>query len=513
VSSPGRPQAARIGPRAARIGLVLGPLAAAAVYRLLGGGSLGHSGRVVAAVGVLMAVFWLTEALPIPATALLPIALIPLLSGGAIGVREVSEPYANDLIFLFMGGFMMALAMQRWGLHRRIALRIILAVGDRPSTVVLGFMLASGFLSMWISNTATVVMMLPIALSVVELVRDRLLEDEEQAGSAVLDSIAAGEFHFAIALLLGTAYAASIGGVATLIGTPPNLMMAAFVSDDLAREISFAGWLPLGLPFAVILLPIAWVLLTRVVFPIRVREIPGGRRLIREELERCGPISRQERLVLAVFLLAASCWVLRSWLTGIEIAGAMPLAGLSDTGIAIIAALLLFAIPADLRAGEFLLDWRKALELPWGILLLFGGGLSLAAAVRSSGVDRYIGDAIASGANVPPFVMMALVAGVVILLTELTSNTATTATFLPIAAATAEGMAMDPLLLVIPATMAASCAFMMPVATPPNAIVFGSGELTIPQMCRAGLWLNAISLVVILVLVWVLGGPVLGIGR
>ena len=498
---------------AARVGLVLGPLAALAVYLLLGGSeSLAQPGRVVAAVGVLMAVLWLTEGLPIPATALLPIALIPLLTGGAIGVREVSEPYAHELIFLFMGGFMMALAMQKWGLHRRIALRIILTVGDRPSTVVLGFMLASSFLSMWISNTATVVMMLPIALSVVELVRDRLLADHEQAGSAVVDSIEAGEFHFAITLLLGTAYAASIGGMATLIGTPPNLMMAAFVEENFAREITFAGWLPLGLPFVVVLLPVTWILLTRVVFPIRLREIPGGRRLIREELARCGPISRPERLVLAVFLFAASAWVLRSWLVTIEVAGSRPLAGLSDTGIAVAAALLLFAIPADLRSGEFLLDWRKALELPWGILLLFGGGLSLAGAVRGSGVDRFLGDAIAGVANVPVWAMMALVAGVVILLTELTSNTATTATFLPIAAATAEGLGIDPLLLVIPAAMAASCAFMMPVATPPNAIVFGSGELTIPQMCRAGMWLNAISLVVILAIVWVLGGPVLGIG-
>ncbi|HVS64466.1 MAG TPA: DASS family sodium-coupled anion symporter [Thermoanaerobaculia bacterium] len=498
---------------AARVGLALGPLAAITVYLLLAGSvSLAQPGRVVAAVGVLMAVLWLTEAIPIPATALLPIALIPLLTGGAVGIREVSEPYAHELIFLFMGGFMMALAMQRWGLHRRIALRIILAVGDRPSTVVLGFMLASAFLSMWISNTATVVMMLPIALSVVELVRDRLLAEKEKAGAAVLDSIEAGEFHFAIALLLGTAYAASIGGMATLIGTPPNLMMAAFVADDFGREITFAGWLPLGLPFVVVLLPVAWILLTRVVFPIRVREIPGGRRLIHDELARCGPISRQERLVLAVFLLAATTWVLRSWLTGIEMAGVTPLAGLSDTGIAIAAALLLFTIPADLGKGEFLLDWPQAVKLPWGILLLFGGGLSLAAAVRSSEVDRFVGDAIAGVANVPVWAMMALVAGVVILLTELTSNTATTATFLPIAAATAEGLGIDPLLLVIPAAMAASCAFMMPVATPPNAIVFGSGELTIPQMCRAGLWLNVISLVVILAIVWVLGGPVLGIG-
>ncbi|HVS16102.1 MAG TPA: DASS family sodium-coupled anion symporter [Thermoanaerobaculia bacterium] len=505
---------ARSSSGAVRLGLVLGPALALVVYLLLGGSeSLGQPGRVVAAVGVLMAVLWLTEGLPIPATALLPLALIPLLTGGEVGIREVSEPYAHELIFLFMGGFMLALAMQKWGLHRRIALRIILAVGDRPATVVLGFMLASALLSMWISNTATVVMMLPIALSVIELVRDRLLADREEAGSAVIDSIEAGEFHFAIALLLGTAYAASIGGMATLIGTPPNLMMAAFVNDNFEREISFAGWLPMGLPFVMVMLPIGWLLLTRLVYPIRVREIPGGRQMIRRELERCGPMSRPERLVLAVFAVAASLWVLRAWLAGIEIAGARPFSGLSDTGIAIAAALLLFAIPVDLREGRFLLDWPQAVKLPWGILLLFGGGLSLAAAVRSSGVDQFVGDGIARVAHVPPLVMVALVAGVVILLTELTSNTATTATFLPIAAATADGLGMDPLLLVIPTAMAASCAFMMPVATPPNAIVFGSGELTILQMCRAGLWLNAISLVVILAVVWLLGGPVLGIAR
>jgi solute carrier family 13 (sodium-dependent dicarboxylate transporter), member 2/3/5 len=496
VTSPDRSGSGR------RFGLWLGPALAFATYAALSTSALSHPGRAVAAVAVLMGVLWLTEAVPIPATALLPIALLPLLTGGEIGVRAVAAPYAHDLIFLFMGGFLLALGMERWGLHRRVALHIILAIGDRPATVVLGFMVASAFLSMWISNTATVVMMLPIALSVVELVRRRL------EGT---DAVGRGEFHFAIALLLGVAYGASIGGTATLIGTPPNLMLAAFVADNLEGEITFGSWLPLGLPFAWGLLPMAWLVLVRVVFPIRVREIPGGRAFIREELRRCGPMLWAERLVLAVFLLAAAAWILRSPLSGVTVGGIQPFAGLTDAGIAMFAALLLFVLPAPGEGGERLLDWEHAVKLPWGVLLLFGGGLSLAEAMQRGGVDSFVGDQIARFEGVPDLGLMALVGGVVLLLTEMTSNTATTATFLPILAASAEGLGVDPIRLVVPAALAASCAFMMPVATPPNAIVFASGELTIRQMCRAGIWLNSIALAWILVLVTLFGDRLPGL--
>ncbi len=486
------------------VGLVVGPVLAIAVFALLEpqpGSALAPSGRAVAAVGVLMAVYWLTEALPVAATALLPLALVPLLSRGEIGIAAVAAPYGNEMIFLFMGGFMMALAMQRWGLHRRIALRIIDWVGDRPANVVLGFMIASAFLSMWISNTATAVMMLPIALSVIELVRQRVGDKESVRGS----------FPFAINLLLGTAYGASIGGTATLIGTPPNLMMAAFVKENFDREITFGAWLPFALPFACLLLPMTWWLLTRWVFPIRLAQIPGGRQLIRDEIARAGPMSRQERLVLVVFVVTALAWVFRSPLAALEVFGTRPLAGLSDAGIAIGAALVLFATPVSLRERTFLLDWPQAMRLPWGILLLFGGGLSLAAAVRTGGVDRWIGEQLSGFSHLPPLLIVTLVTGAVILLTEMTSNAATTATLLPILAASAEGLGIDPLRLVIPATLAASCAFMMPVATPPNAIVFGSGELTIPQMARAGIWVNAIALVLIILLIELVGPAIFGL--
>ncbi len=488
-------------------GLAAAPVLAAAVYLLIPGAVVGAdgevvsglstAGRAVAAVGVLMAVLWLTQALPVAATSLLPLAAIPLLTGGEVGVAQVATPYAHPNIFLFLGGFLLALSMQRWGLHQRIALHIILLVGSRPDRLVLGFMLASAALSMWISNTATVVMMLPIALSVIELVRRRLGPEAAPQGRP---------FAFAIALLLGTAYGASIGGVATKIGTPPNIQMMSFVRDNYGREITFAEWLPFGLLLSASFLPLAWLALVRVAYPIRIPQVPAGRDLIRAELARLGPASGPEKAVLVVFLVTAVLWTGRTWLTGIEIAGRAPFAGLTDPGIAIAASLVLFAAPVDLRRGVFLLSWKKALEAPWGILLLFGGGLSLAACVRDTGVDSFIGGSLLVLEGMPVLVLVAGAALLLILLTEVTSNTATTATFLPILGATAAAIDVDPLLFIVPATLAASCAFMMPVATPPNAIVFGSGELTIPQMVRAGLLLNLIGLVLVVFWVWVAGG-------
>jgi sodium-dependent dicarboxylate transporter 2/3/5 len=486
-----------------RFGLWLALALAVLAYAALGASSLSHSGRAVAAVAVLMSVLWLTEALPIPATALLPIALFPLLTGGDITVREATAPFAQDLIFLFLGGFLVALAMERWGLHRRIALRIILAVGHRPSTVVLGFMVASAFLSMWISNTATAVMMLPIATSVVQLVRDRL------AGAA---NVERGEFRFAIALMLGVAYGSSIGGAATLVGTPPNLMMAAFARDSLGVEISFASWLPLGLPFAWLLLPLSWLVLVYWIFPLRVKEIPGGRALIRDELRRCGPLTRSEGLVLAVFVVMALLWIAREPLADLAVGGARPLAGLTDAGIAIGGALLLFVLPAPGPQRGRLLDWSVAAKVPWGVLLLFGGGLSLAAGIQSAGVDVWVGDQLARFGGLPELLVIAGVVVVVVFFGEFTSNTATTATFLPILAASAQGLGVEPVPLVVASTLAASCGFMMPVGTPPNAIVFATGELSIRQMCRAGIWLDLLSIAWILVLVWLLGDRLPGVG-
>lgn len=497
------------------IGRFLGPVLAVAVYLLLdlAGEGLSDEGRVVAAVGVLMAVWWVTEALPLAATALLPIALFPLL--GAVGIEEATAPYANDIVFLFMGGFMLALAMQRWGLHRRIALRTVMAVGTRPVRVIGGFMLATGFLSMWVSNTATTVVMLPIGLSVLSLVFERVREQAKVGSNDHADQDAdvavraddPGITNFATCLMLAIAYAASIGSLATLIGTPPNLFMAGFLAENYGIEIGFGEWMLLGLPLAVVFMTLTWLLLTKVIYPTSLTDIPGGRELFRGELAKMGPMSRGERTILIVFVTTALAWVLREPLTSL-VPG---LAGLSDAGIAIVAALVLFAVPIDPRHGVFALDWSSAAKLPWGVLLLFGGGLSLAAAISSTGLDEFIGNQVGALAGVPALVLVLVTVVSVILLTELTSNTATAATFLPILAGVALGLDIDVLLLVVPAALAATCAFMLPVATPPNAIVFGSGHVTIPQMVRAGVWLNLVAIVLIPVAVYTLGAMALRI--
>jgi sodium-dependent dicarboxylate transporter 2/3/5 len=489
------------------IGRFLGPILALIAYFSLSAGSdeLSKTGVATISVGILMAVWWVSEALPLPATALLPIALFPLL--GVLEIGDATAPYANDLIFLFMGGFMIALAMQRWGLHRRIALLTILLVGTKPIYMIGGFMLATAFLSMWVSNTATTVMMLPIGLSVLGLVLrsgddtpgDSETSDEELTGS--------GASNFAICLMLGIAYAASIGSLATLIGTPPNLFMASFLQENYDISIGFGQWMLVGLPLSVVFLFIAWIVLTRFVFPPEIDEISGGRQLIRGQLDEIGSISRGEKFVLAIFVVTALSWMFRGFITT-----AVPfLGGLDDAGIAIIAAIILFAVPIDWRNGIFALDWETARQLPWGVLILFGGGLSLASAVTETGVDKWIGGLISGLQAVPVFLLIGIVAVSILLLTELTSNTATAAAFLPIVAGAAGGLDLSPLVFVVPAALAASCAFMMPVATPPNAIVFGSGHITIVQMVRAGIWLNLIGAILVTLTVYTLAAWVLGI--
>lgn len=485
-------------------GLVAGPLIAVTAYLLLPAAELDPAGevvrgltpegRVTAAVGALMAVWWLSEALPLSVTALLPVVLLPPLGARAIG--EATGPYADPVIFLFLGGFILALGMQRWGLHRRIALHTLRVVGTRPRMVIGGLMLATGLISMWVSNTATVAMMLPIGVSVIHLVRARLEGQPAAAGA------------FATALTLGIAYAASIGGVGTLIGTPPNVILKAYVERTYGQEISFAAWLALGVPLVAVFLPLAWLYLAWVAFPVRLEAIPGGRELIREELGRLGPMSHGERAVLVVFLLTAAAWVLRP-----QIVARTGLAGLTDEGIAVAAAVVLFLVPARSRESAFVMDWETASRLPWGILLLFGGGLSLAGAIQASGVDRFIGRGFAVLAGVPPFVIVLSVALVVIFLTELTSNTAVASTFMPVlgGAGGAAALGMDATLLLVPAALAASYGFMLPVGTPPNAIVFGSGFVTQRQMVRAGLGLNLLGALLVAVAGYFFAGPLLGL--
>jgi sodium-dependent dicarboxylate transporter 2/3/5 len=471
------------------LGLVLGPALCLVMLLLPPPAGLEPAGWRAAAAAVLMAVWWVTEAVPIPVTGLVPLALFPTL--GIASMADTSAPYGDPLIFLFLGGFLIALGLERWNLHRRIALGVVSVVGTRPAALVGGFMLATAFLSMWVSNTATAVMMLPIGLSVIGL----------------LNREGAGTGGFATALLLGIAYAASIGGLATLIGTPPNALLAAFMNRTYGVEIGFAQWMAIGLPITAILLLAAWLLLTRVSFALPREPIAGSAELLRGEIAALGRLTGPEIRVGLVFLAAALLWVARPALGGV-----LP-AGVNDTVIAIAAGVLLFIIPAggDAPRGTTLLDWGAAKRLPWGVLLLFGGGLSLAAAISKTGLAAWIGSAFAGLGAWPVILVVLLVTASIIFLTELTSNTATAAAFLPLMASVAPALAVDPFLLTIPVALAASCAFMLPVATPPNAIVFGSGHLTVAQMARAGFLLNVVGTAAIVGLVWLAVGSLFAV--
>lgn len=487
--SPGAPEPVARSLRP-RIGLIAGPLVFALMLIAAPPAGLSPAAWRTAAVAVLMAVWWITEAIPIPVTALLPLVLFPPLEVADIGAA--AAPFANPVIYLFMGGFLIARAMERWELHRRFAMRIIRAVGSGRRGLVGGFMAASAFLSMWMSNTATTIMMLPIASSVIAMAHAGGASSGGTSGPAARE-----HDRFGAALMLGIAYAASIGGIATLIGTPPNALLAGFMSENYGVEIGFARWLIVGLPLAALMLPIAWLVLVRVAFPLGSGSIPGGREALVEAAARLGRPSRGEWITGTVFVVVAVAWVagplLGRWIPG-----------LTDAGIAMTGAVALFVLPVDARRGVFVLDWTSAARIPWGVLVLFGGGLSLARAIATSGLAEWIGHAMSGFSGLPVLGVMFVVTLIVIFLTEMTSNTATAATFLPIVASFAVGMGHDPLLFAVPAVLAASCAFMLPVATPPNAIVYASGAVSVPQMSRAGLILNLAFSVLIPLAAWAL---------
>jgi sodium-dependent dicarboxylate transporter 2/3/5 len=461
-----------------QLALLTGPLLAILVYSLLPESAaglngeeiiLGTAGRATAGLAIWMAVWWLTEATSIYATALLPLALMPLL--GVSTIKETAGAYAHPLIFLFLGGFILALALEKWHLHRRFAVTVLKLIGTKPATLVGGFMFIAATLSMWITNTATTLVMLPILLSIIGL----------------LDKNSANKKNFSLCLLLGVAYAASIGGIGTIIGTVPNMFTVSFIQNELGTDISFAKWMTIGLPIVIVFIPLVWWLLTHWIYP------PGDDEVGQEFLdEKPEPWSIGAKLTLAIFLLTAACWICRPLLMKRP-----PLANLSDTGIAIIATLLLFSIPVNLKQRKFLMDWDTALRVPWGVLLLFGGGLALAGAIRANGVGELLASQLSSLHGVPPLLMTMMVVSFIIFLTELTSNTATTTALIPIFAVMAEGLGINPLSIILPATIAASCAFMLPVATPPNAIVFSSNLIRVPEMARAGFWLNLTGILVI----------------
>ncbi|HHJ16886.1 MAG TPA: DASS family sodium-coupled anion symporter [Gammaproteobacteria bacterium] len=465
--------------RPSGIGLWLGPAVFLLMLLLPQPQGLAPEAWRLAAVSVWMAVWWISEAIPIPATALLPIVLFPLL--GIMPATTVTGSYGHHLIFLFIGGFMIAATLERWGLHRRIALHVIRRTGTSPARLVLGFMLATALLSMWISNTATTMLMVTIGLAVLK----QVLPDTQQQGSPL-----------SVALMLGIAYAASIGGIATLIGTPPNAILAGVLEQNYGIQLGFGDWMLFALPLSALMLGLCWLYLTRFAFPLHAVELPGSMDVIEQQLGELGDMSRAERRVAWVFGSVAVAWI------GHGLIDWAPLAPLRDSTIAIAGALALFMIPAGTEQRRFLLDWQTAVRIPWDIIILFGGGFALAAGFSETGLTGWLGQQLHVLKGMPVVWVLVAVGLMVTFLTEVTSNTATASLLLPVLGALALAIALPPMLLMVTATLCASFAFMLPVATPPNAIVFGSRCLRIPQMARAGLWLNFLGVLLITAFVY-----------
>jgi len=432
-------------------------------------------------ITIWMALWWVTEVIPISVTALLPIVMFPLT--GALDIEATTAAFGHKYVFLYLGGFVLAVAIEKWDLHRRIALNIINLIGSKIKFIILGFMIATAFLSMWISNTATSVMMLPIGTAIISQLKNNPFSNENEP------------LVFGKALMLAIAYSASIGGIGTLIGTPPNLVFAGIVEELYGIEISFLKWAMLGIPISVFLLFICWKYLTSFAFKFDKAEFPGGKAEIIKLLKSLGKISKQEKRVLVIFGCTAFFWITRSFL----IQPFLPF--IDDTIIAIIAAIALFIVPSG-KETKPLLNWEEAVKIPWGIILLFGGGMALAKGFSETGLAVWIGEQLTYLQNLPLFLLILILVAAVNFLTEVTSNLATTAMLLPILAPMALAMGLHPYLLLISATLAASCAFMLPVATPPNAVVFGSGYLNIPDMIKTGLWMNLFSILLISILVY-----------
>ena len=457
------------------IGLITGPLLFLVTLALPQPVDMPDNSLQVAAVALLMASFWISEAIPIPATALLPIALFPFL--GIMPTEKVTQYYGHHLIYLFMGGFLIAVSIEKWQLHKRMALRTILLVGVSSKQIILGFMVATAFLSAWISNTATAMMMVTIGLAVIKQVPPNLVDGKQS--------------NFSTALMLGIAYSASIGGVATLIGTPPNAILAGVIESNFNYSISFSQWMAFGVPLSACMLFLCWYYLTHIAFKFEFDEFPGGKQNIQSQLTDLGPISTPEKRVLSIFLLVATGWLVRG-LFDIPL-----LNSVKDSSIAITGALLLFIIPADFKKGEFLLDWNTAKKIPWDIMILFGGGFALAGGFASSGLTQWLASQLTALQGFDLIIIVFMVVLLVIFLTEITSNTATSSLLLPVMGAFALAIQVHPLNLMVAVALSASFAFMLPVATPPNAIVFSSRQVTIPQMAKAGFWLNILGSILI----------------
>ena len=470
------------------IGRIAGPVLFTLILLFVHPPGLTPEANAVLASTSWIAIWWVTEAIPIAATALLPIVLFPLT--GAVTIQATTAQYGHRYIFLYIGGFLLAIGIEKWGLHRRIALTIIKLIGTNVTSIILGFMVATAALSMWISNTATTVMMLPIGMAIIVQLRDNPKTDDSE--NAI----------FGKALMLSIAYSASIGGMATLIGTPPNLVLAGAVQEIYGIEITFSQWLMFGLPISLVLLTVCWLYLTRVAYKFRQKSFPGGREESENQLKKLKEMSFEEKLLLVVFAVTAIAWISRSFLQ--QNLGLFPL--LDDTIIAMICGLSLFLLPSrtvdENQQKQALLQWNDTQNLPWGIILLFGGGMALAEGFKSSGLAEWVGQQSTLLQTLSLFLLVLVLITAVNFLTEITSNLATTSMLLPILAPVALAMDVHPLLLLVAATVASSCAFMLPVATPPNAVVFGSGHLRIPDMVRAGIWMNIISILLLTLFVY-----------
>lgn len=462
------------------IGLISGPLSFLFFLFLYRPEGLSTEGCAVLASTSWIAIWWITEALPIAVTALLPIVLFPL--SGGLALSKTTAAYGHKFIFLFIGGFILAIAIQKWNLHKRIALTIIKIVGTKVTNIILGFMIATAILSMFISNTATAVMILPIGMAIVAQLKNNPNTIEKE------------NLIFGKALMLAIAYSASIGGMATIIGTPPNLFFVGIIKESYGINISFSQWFKFGLPLSLLLLSICWIYLTKFAFKFEQKTFPGGSKLINDQLKALGKISYEEKMILSVFILTALAWICRSLINKF-------IPAIDDTIIAITSGIILFILPAKDRKKRLLI-WEDTVKLPWGILLLFGGGMALAIGFESSGLAVWIGSQLTLLENIPLIVLLLILIASVNFLTEITSNLATTAVLLPVLASLANAINVHPYLLLVAATVAASCAFMLPVATPPNAVVFGSGYLEINDMVKKGFWMNLISILILTLIVY-----------
>ena len=464
------------------IGLISGPFIFAVLLNANPAFGLNPEAWKVIALAAWMVAWWITEAMPLPVTALLPMIILPIL--GVFKQEEASAPYASPIVFLFMGGFLIALGMEKRNLHSRIALNLIRVIGTNPNGIILGFMIATAFLSMWISNTATAVMMLPIAMSVVKLLSERI-SDENKIGVK----------NFSLVLLLGIAYAANIGGTATIIGTPPNVVMVGYLDQFYDYDMAFGKYLMVGVPAAIIMITITYILLTKILYPNKIKGQKDTGELVTNKLLALGKVSRAEGLVAIIFVLTALTWIFRSPINNLIGSNL-----LNDTLIGMAGGILMFIIPVNLKKGEFIMDWSATKELPWGILLLFGGGLTLAKAMEVTGIIQTVGEAVSGNSQWELWLLLLVLTSIMLFMTELMSNVALCVIFLPVVLGIADGLNIPPLMLAIPVTLASSYAFMMPVSTPPNAIVYSSGYISMKQMVKAGFILNVISIIMLMIL-------------